>query len=108
MQYATKGELNILVAAIYLVVFLFLCQLAMASHNIWSFLIKQKKYKTSPLLVFYVIAVLLTICEIYIRIWLLNYYIHRTVVANELMPFLKVNMGLIHCWILIELALRIR
>ena len=104
----SMSQLNILVFVIYLVAFLFFCQLLIALHNIWAFLIKQQKYKTSPLVVFYVIAVLLTLTEIYYSIWILYESVNKIFFAYEFKPILMINMGLIQCWIMLELSLRLK
>lgn len=67
----------------------------MACYNIWAFIIKQKKYKTLPLLVFYVLVVLLTLMRIYFAVWALEEYPKNWIFAFELMPIIKVNLGLI-------------
>ena len=80
----------------------------MAGHNIWAFLIKQKKYKTSPLVVFYVIVVLLSSLRIIQAITELKFTLDRTLFTVTLMPILKVNLGLVQCWMVIELTLRVK
>lgn len=67
--YMTEVQLNVFVAILYLTTVIYLCELAMALYNFWVFLIKQRKYKTWPLLMFYVIAIALISMRIYCSIF---------------------------------------
>ena len=91
----TKNSLDILVILTYITCALYLVQLAMAFYNIWAFIIKQKRYKTPPLLVFYMLVVMLTCTRIWYSYFCLSYFIQADIVAGEIMPILKVNIGLI-------------
>ena len=103
----SKMEMNILVASIYVTTALFLIQLIFCCYNIWAFLIQQKKYKTTPLLMFYALAVLLTLSRIWEIIFVLKFEM-ETNIFNSLQPFLKIEMGFVQCWILFELSLLIQ
>ena len=61
----SKDSLDILAILTYITCVIYLGQLAMTFQNIWAFIIKQKRYKTPPLLVFYILVFMLT-CT---RIW---------------------------------------
>ena len=67
----TTKELNWLVFAIYFTCLCFALQMVMAIHHIWVFLIKQDKYKTTPLLLFYILVVLLSLSRIFFDGWIL-------------------------------------
>lgn len=67
----TTAELNWLVFAIYFSALCFVLQLALACHHIWLFLIKQEKYKTTPLLMFYILIVMLSVTRILNNIYIL-------------------------------------
>ena len=103
----TTAELNIIVAILYLSTFLFICELAMAVYNIWAFLIKQKKYKTLPLSIFYALTVWLMLMRIYFCLFYLTIIENESIVGSCFKPILKLDIGLVQCWILIELSLRI-
>ena len=95
-----------LVATIYLVTALFLVQLGLSCHNVWAFLIRQKKYKTTPLLVFYILTIMITISHIWYTLFVLR-AVTLNNIFDEFAPFLKINLGLVQCWIFFELSLHI-
>lgn len=72
----SDDRLQIIVSLIYLFSVLYLIELSMAVHNIWAYLIKQGKYKTIPLLLFYILAVLLCILRIYYTIWYFSVWVN--------------------------------
>ena len=53
-----EQEMRIMVTVMYFSTICFIIELAMTLTNMWKFLFKQDKYKTWPLLMFYI----LTIC----------------------------------------------
>ena len=69
LGYMTEVQLNVFVAILYLTTLIYLCELAMALYNFWVFLIKQRKYKTWPLLMFYVIAIAIISSRVYCSIF---------------------------------------
>ena len=105
---ATRHDLNILVGFTYFFCLLYVCQFMLAVYNIQAFIIGQRRYKTPPLLVFYIMVLLLTVTRFYFTLWCLPQFIERILFAAEMMPILKVNLGLIQCWILAELYMRIK
>ena len=86
---------------------LFLGQFLFALFNTWMFLIKQKKYTTWPLLAFYLIAMFLSLTEAYVNFCLFFVLQKRRSFALEMRPILKISIGIVQCWMLFELALRI-
>ena len=84
---------------------IYLCQLAFAIHNTYAFLYKQGKYKTLPLLVFYILTYLLTIFRIFTSIFTIGSSFEKYIILNFGCPWLKLNMGINQCWMLIELAI---
>ena len=104
----TENGLIILVTSTYFFGFIYVCQFGLALHNIWAFLVVQKRYKTPPLVVFYIIVILLSIARFYFTIWCLPQVIDRILFTAEIMPILKVNLGFVQCWILTELYMRIK
>ena len=65
----TDRQLNILVIIIYLSTLLFICELCLVIFNIWTFLIRQGKYKTIPLSLFYLLTAWLVVMRIYYSVW---------------------------------------
>lgn len=80
----------------------------MASYNIWAFLIKQQKYKTWPLLVFYVLAILLSISRLYYSFWYFYVQYSYGIIGHLSKPILVINLGVVQCWMLFELSLRLK
>ena len=99
--------MNIIVASIYFATLCFTCELVMALTNTWMFLIKQRKYKTRPLLVFYILAICLATIRIYSCVF--DFYLREEhEIFGSLLPaILKLNLGAVQCWILFELGVRI-
>ena len=79
----------------------------MALTNTWMFLIRQKKYKTRPLLMFYVLTIWLVAMRVYSSFFFLLLMIESDLFGDLLIPILKLNIGLVQCWILFELGLRV-
>ena len=100
-------ELNILVVMMYSFTFLYLCEFALAVVNTWKFLIKQKKYQTWPLLVFYLLTMMLSLTEAVFNVFLFYAVRHQSAFLVNMRPIIKLELGIIQCWILFELALRI-
>ena len=100
-------QVNIFVVLIYVACFLLTLQMVLTLYNCWAFLYKQQKYKTLPLLLFYVLTMLLTIGRIAYDIMQFGYLFEQYVIPTML-PILKINMGLIQCWMLYELSLRVK
>ena len=79
----------------------------LAFVNVYKFLYKDEKFKTLPLLLFYVLTVVLTLMRIWSNLWFLGYILHQYLL-EVLCPVLKINIGLNQCWMLLELSLRLR
>ena len=103
----TEGQLDSLVVLIYISILLFLTQLGLAIYNTWAFLIKQKKYKILPLLIFYVLVILLSISRICYSFFFFREYFNYRIINFLLKPIILINLGLVQCWIIYELSLRI-
>ena len=91
----------------YILIGLYTFLLGLAVFNIWTILIKQRRYKTWPLTFFYVFAFL----AIFFRlIWLFIEYIESFVVDDISDCYLssKLSVGLIQSWMILEIALRVR
>ena len=84
-----------MVSVIYLFTVLYIIELALALYNIWTFLIKQGKYKTVPLLLFYILTVWLIAMRIYYSVWYFNVWINSEIVISEIKNVLKINLGLV-------------
>lgn len=79
----------------------------MALHNSWAFLWRQGKYKTLPLLLFYLVAVTLTLARLYYSLFVFYEFTDNFFAINQMMPVLKIELGLVQCWMMLELSLRI-
>ena len=89
----TDKELRILVAAMYFSTLCFICELAMALTNMWMFLIKQEKYKTWPLLMFYVLTISLAVMRTYSSFFKFLIIINNEIFGGLLSAILKLNIG---------------
>ena len=89
----TETELRIIIAFMYFNTLCFICELAMALNNTWQFLIKQRKYKTWPLLMFYVLTICLATMRIYHSFFFLFVVIEKEVFGTLLSAILKLNLG---------------
>ena len=85
----------------------FTCELAMALTTVWKFLIKQKKYKTWPLLYLYILTIGLAVMRIYDSIFFLFTHLKFDLFGWLLVPIMKLNLGAVQCWILFELGLSV-
>ena len=93
----------------YLSVILYILMLAMTGHNVWVFLIKQKRYKTTgPLVLFYFLAVLIGLLRFYFSLFYFAVLIEFNMIVILLEPILKLFLGVVQCWITVELAIRIQ
>ena len=79
----------------------------MAGYNIRVFLIKQRRYKTGPLVIFYYLVVLLAILRLQWSIMYYWYLISFQYFPFLLEPVLLINIGIVQCWMILEIALRI-
>ena len=87
---------------------LYATSLILVVANIWTILIKQRRYKTLLLLAFYIFAFFSIACRlIYILIdwtdyYTFDYYINDFFIAS------KLSVGLVQSWMIFEVALRER
>ena len=78
-------------------------------YNIWTILIKRRKYRVLPLLTFYIVATLLVLNRLYLSIW----YFTASLECKPLLAFLgsltsKFCLGLDQTWVNIELSLSLK
>ena len=99
-------QLNWFVVLVYIASLLLTLQLVLAVHNCYAFLYKQRKYKTLPLMLFYTLAIMLTLARLSYDILQFGQIINQWIIYT-LMPIIKINMGLNQCWMLYELSLRV-
>ena len=93
----------------YVSMILYILMLAMTGHNIWVFLIKQKRYKTTgPLVLFYFLAVLIGLLRFYFSLFYFAVLIEFNIIVILLEPILKLFLGAVQSWITVELAIRIQ
>ena len=100
--------MRILLAMIYLVALLFLSMFVAAVHNIYAYLIKQKKYKTWVLSIFYALVVLISVVRMTYAIFFFYERKNQELIGYIIKPILKINLGIVQCWMLVELSLRIQ
>ena len=92
----------------YILIGLYTFLFVLAILNIWKILIKQRRYKTLPLLAFYVF----TFCAVALRllyiIMLWSKYTALGYYTNDYVLKTKLCVGLIQSWMIFEIALRER
>lgn len=105
----TVTQYRVFASIHYLVLLIFLLAFVLVIVNMWQILIKQAKWKTIPLLLFYVyafICITLRVC------CLVTYGLDRAYFFQNLMyamqPVAKICVGLYQGWMILELAVRIR
>ena len=103
----TTTELRTVIALMYISAACFIVELTLAIFNTWNFLIKQKKYKTWPLLMFYILTIALALMRLYFSVGLFYIVLKQELFGILIKTILKLNIGAVQCWILVELALRI-
>ena len=92
----------------YLLLGLYAFLMSMVLVNIWTILIKQRRYKTVPLCAFYIFAFIAIGCRFIYTIiswipgWSPKHY------TNDIQLVTKLGVGLIQSWIVFEIALRVR
>ena len=91
----------------YLSTLCFICELAMALIITWKFLIKQRKYKTWPLFLFYILTIWLAAMRIYVSFFYFTIYQNYELLGDLLTPIIKLNLGVVQCWMLFELGLKV-
>ena len=79
----------------YLTTFCFISELVMALVNTWKFLYKEKKYKTWPLLMFYILAILLSVFRMYNSFFLLMIMEDLEIFGSMLPPIVKFDIGIV-------------
>ena len=102
-----ETELNIVIAVMYFATLCFICELAMALTVTWKFLIRQRKYKIWPLLMFYILTISLAAMRIYGSSFYFFILIEKELFGQLLIPIIKLNLGAVQCWMLFELGLRV-
>ena len=104
----TETQFAIYVAERYVIIGLYVFLFALVAFNSWRILVRQRRYKNLPLLAFYIFTFLSISCILtYIFIdWTEHnikfYYLADVYIAARL------SVGLIQCWMVLEIALRER
>ena len=106
-QYSDK-QFNCLVSMQYIVILLYSFLLVLCLVNFWKILIRQGRWRTLPLLFFYIMSV----TAISFRIVACFYYFDRSeywhYVFITMQPIAKGCVGLMQCWMIFELTLIMR
>ena len=101
-------QFHCLVAMQYIVILLYSFLLILCLVNVWKILIRQGKWRTLPLLFFYIMSVI----AISFRIVASIYYFDRSenwhFLFITLQPIAKGCVGLMQCWMIFELTLIMR
>ena len=101
-------ELIILVTLQYVCASLFLFQLCMVTYNGYTFMLRKRRLDNLSIIGFYILIVLLTLLRFYYSIWFLYEKETQHITTLLMIPIIYIHMGLVQCWMLIELSLYIR
>ena len=93
---------------IYIATMLFIFQLVVIAHNTLAFLIRQRKYKTWPLLLFYILAAILSLIRMWYIFCVFDIRKNENIYGYVYKSYVKIDLGLTQCWIVVELALLVR
>ena len=75
--------------------------------NFWTIIIKQRRCKVVPLVVFYLLAMPLCVVRFYGAIWYFTTIFYYGIFAILEPPTLKAMIGIDQAWIMSELCIRI-
>ena len=92
----------------YILIGLYSFLLVLALVNIWTILIKQGRYKTLPLLFFYIFAFLSIFLRLILIIMAWSKFTSFGYYINDFYLVTKLSVGLIQSWMIFEIALRVR
>ena len=79
---------------IYIATMLFIFQLVVIAHNILAFLIRQRKYKTWPLLLFYILAAFLSLMRMWYIFFIFEIRKNSNIYGFAYKSFVKIDLGL--------------
>ena len=90
----------------YLLIGLYTFLLILVVANIWRILIKQGRYKTLPLLAFYIFSFLAIALRL---IYIISAFTYKPFIyfMNDCYLTCKLSVGLVQCWMILEIALRV-
>lgn len=103
----TESEYKIYGFVHYLLIIMYALLLCLCLTNIWRILIKQGKWKTLPLLAFYILSFIAIASREICNIWVCIYESWVFVLSYQ-QPVAKLMVGLVQAWMIFELTVRIR
>ena len=107
-EYMTTTEYRIFFSIHVIDTIIYLALWILAVINIWLILIKQGKWRTMPLLTFYIYSFLVITMRIFLLIVSGKDFYEFGFIITYQQPVAKIVVGVIQSWIIFELALRIR
>ena len=104
----TEGQFVAFTVERYVLIGLYAFLMFLVIVNIWTILIKQRKYKTLPLLAFYIFAFFaISFRLVYIFMDWTNFVVIFYFIQDSYLCT-KLGLGLIQSWMVLEIALRVR
>ena len=91
----------------YLVTAIFIFLLYITVWNTYNFLIKQRKYKVYPLLLFYILSYADILLRIYHSFWMVDVIEYQQIFAVIGVMWIKVCIGIAQILVIVELTIRI-
>ena len=108
-QHFSEREYIIVLTVHFIVLITYTVVIILALMNIWQILIKLQKWRTISLLFFYIFTIL---CILIRFLNLISYGIDHdrqmALILFTLQPIAKICVGLIQCWMIFELSIRIK
>jgi len=103
----SDAQLNVVVTLQYFCAFLFAIQFCTVIYNTYTFMLRKRRLDNLSIIGFYLLIVLLTSLRFYYCMWFLYERANQHVTTLLLVPIVKINMGFVMCWMLLELSLYI-
>ena len=95
LNIVSTGQIALLASTQYFTILLFGGLLFFTLFNFYRIIIKQRRYKTSPLLTFYILSVLGMILRLYTAIFLIPNVKNLAFTIELAQPICKLQIGLV-------------
>ena len=103
----TSADLTWMAITQYLTITFFTGLLVLALRNAWVIFVKLGRYGNVTLLSFYLLVVLAIMIRIETLIWFWTAVLDWDLYSLAIQPIVKLHVGLIMAWTIIELTLRV-
>ena len=102
----SQEETIVFLLVVYLVIGTYIFLICLALRNIWVIIVRQQEYKNTPILMFYLFALIAVTIRPINVIW--AYTLDPTIWnLDYIQQGAKLSVGVVQDWITLELAIRI-